>query len=116
MKRKAASLLLAGAMVFSLAACGAKTDNEAASEAAGSEASASGETGAAASKVTIQWPETDSTQVDVIENYIQPALTEAFPDVEFEYVGTTADSPLKTQSASDDLPDIFFVQIGRAHV
>lgn len=119
--KKVVSFLMAGAMVLGLAACGAKTEGSKTSEAAGSEtgetaaaseaasADETGDTGAAVSKVTIQWPETDSTQVDVIENYIQPALTEKFPDVEFEYVGTTADSPVKTQSASDDLPDIFFV-------
>ena len=37
--------------------------------------------------VSVGWNDTDSTQVDVMENYIQPALAEAFPDYEFEYLG-----------------------------
>lgn len=61
-----------------------------------------------AKKITVLWPKTDSTQVDVMENYIQPAMAERFPDLEFEYIPMTADSPVKTMSASGDLPDIFF--------
>lgn len=64
--------------------------------------------------VTIMWPETDSTQVQVMEEYIQPALAEAFPDITFEYNGMpiNVDSPLKTMSASGDLPDIWYTDGG----
>ena len=60
--------------------------------------------------ITIVWPETDSTQVDVMENYLQPALAEAFPEINFVYSGMplNQDSPLKTMSASGDLPDIWY--------
>lgn len=97
-KKKIICLLLAASMTLGLAACGgnsgdAKDDKE-----------GKGET----EKVSILWPETDSTQVDVMENYIQPALKEEFPDIEFEYIPMTADSPVKTMSASGDLPEIFF--------
>ena len=67
-----------------------------------------------ATKIRILWPETDSTQVDVIENYIQPALAEQFPDIEFEYIpaNLNQDSPLKTMSAADDLPEIWYTDGG----
>lgn len=67
-----------------------------------------------ATKIRILWPEIDSTQVDVIENYIQPALAEQFPDIEFEYIpaNLTQDSPLKTMSAADDLPEIWYTDGG----
>lgn len=60
--------------------------------------------------ITIMWPETDATQVDVMENYIQPALAKQFPDINFEYTAAplNVDSPLKTLSASGDLPDIWY--------
>lgn len=96
--KKMLSLVLAGTMALSLAA-GAVT---VAAEGDGN-------------KVTILWPESDSTQVDVMENYIQPALAEKFPDVEFEYItmsSSSSDTPIKTMSASGDLPDIYFTAGG----
>lgn len=93
--KKVVALFLACSMVFGMTACGSKGE-ETKTEEGGSET------------VSILWPETDSTQVDVMENYIQPALEENFPDVEFEYIPMTADSPVKTMSASGDLPEIFF--------
>lgn len=98
--KKVLSLLLAGAMVLGLTACGSSGDT-----ADGGDSSDSGD---GSKTIEILWPETDSTQVDVMENYIQPALEEKFPDVEFTYTPMTADSPVKTMSASGDLPEIFF--------
>ncbi len=95
--KKVISLLLAGAMVLGMTACGSSKEPD-----------DSGDGGDSAKKISILWPETDSTQVDVMENYIQPALEENFPDIEFEYIPMTADSPVKTMSASGDLPEIFF--------
>lgn len=62
-----------------------------------------------AKTITITWAESDSTQVDVMENYVKPALAEAFPDINFEYTGITTDKAeaLKTMSATDSLTDIF---------
>lgn len=96
--KKVVSLLLAGAMVLSMAACGKKADEP--KDAVDKKEDAK--------KISILWPETDSTQVDVMENYLQPALAKEFPDIEFEYISMTADSPIKTMSASGDLPDIYF--------
>lgn len=98
--KKLVSILLAGTMVFSLAACG----NQSSENSEGEGGDASGEK----TTIRILWPETDSTQVDVMDNYLKPALAEKFPDVEFEYIPMTADSPVKTMSASGDLPEIFF--------
>lgn len=116
--KRVASLLLAAAMVLGMTACGGGEgkqesnggDTQKEGDSAGDTqqedegSKASGE----AKKISILWPETDSTQVDVMENYIQPALAENFPDIEFEYIPMTADSPVKTMSASGDLPEIFF--------
>lgn len=96
--KKVVSLVLAGTMVLSMSACGKKAD----------EPKESKEKDGGAKTVSILWPETDSTQVDVMENYLQPTLKEKFPDIEFEYISMTKDSPIKTMSASGDLPDIFF--------
>lgn len=63
---------------------------------------------ALAEKVTVLWPEVDSTQVDVMENYLQPTLAEKFPDVEFEYTSMNNYDVTKTLSASGDLPDIWY--------
>ena len=106
--KKLIALLLALVMVFGLVACGAKEDAPAA-DAPAADAPAADAPAAAGEKVTIMWPETDSTQVGVMEA-LQPALAEAFPDVEFEFVGAplNTDSPLKTLSASGDLPDIWY--------
>lgn len=95
--KKVVCLLLAGAMVLGMTACG----NSGKSEGKGGK-------GESDNTISILWPETDSTQVDVMENYIQPALKENFPDLEFEYIPMTSDSPVKTMSASGDLPEIFF--------
>lgn len=116
-RKKALSILLAGALVFGLAACGSsaketkdggnaeKTQDSGSTKAeADSGSGKSGET----KTISILWPETDSTQVDVMENYIQPALEKEFPDIEFEYIPRTSDSPVKTMSASGDLPEIFY--------
>mgnify|MGYP001301301402 FL=1 len=97
--KKVVSLLLAGAMVLGMTACGS------------SDEPADKKDGGDGKTIEILWPETDSTQVDVMENYIQPALAEAFPDITFEYTPMTnsaGDSPIKTMSASGDLPEIFF--------
>lgn len=111
--KKVISILLAAVMIFGLTACGntAATDggsketaDSAETEQGGeesTEAASSGDT--AGKKITILWPETDSTQVDVMENYLQPALVEKFPDIEFDYIPVGQDSPLKTMSASGDL-------------
>lgn len=121
--KKVVSLLLASAMVLGLAACGngdkadgnkdqngkneTNEENEGGAKEQGDEAGGTEALGEA-KKISILWPETDSTQVDVMENYIQPALAESFPDIEFEYIPMTADSPIKTLSASGDLPEIYF--------
>ena len=99
--KKVVSLLLAVAMVLSMAACGKKADEP---------KKDSGDKEGGTKTISILWPETDSTQVDVMENYIQPALKEKYPDIEFEYTSTTdnTNSPIKTMSASGDLPDIYF--------
>lgn len=96
--KKILSLLLVGAMVMGMTACGGNAEEPKDKE--------SGDGGD--KTISILWPETDSTQVDVMENYIQPALEKEFPDIEFEYIPMTADSPVKTMSASGDLPEIFF--------
>lgn len=114
--KKVISILLTAVMVFGLTACGntASTDTPAQEETEdnGTEQNAEESTEAATSgdgkSITILWPETDSTQVDVMENYLQPALVENFPDIEFDYIPVGQDSPLKTMSASGDLPEIFF--------
>lgn len=98
--KKVVSLLLAGAMVLGMSAC---SSSEEPADNGGD--SGDGKT------IEILWPESDSTQVDVMENYIQPALEENFPDITFEYTPITnkqGDSPVKTLSASGDLPEIFF--------
>ena len=106
--KKLIALLLAMVMVFGLVACGAK-DAPAADAPATDAPAADAPVVTAGEKVTIMWPETDSTQVGVMEA-LQPALAEAFPEVEFEFVGMplNEDSPLKTLSASGDLPDIWY--------
>lgn len=60
--------------------------------------------------VSVGWNDTDSTQVDVMENYIQPALAEAFPDYEFEYLGVEENfaGTYQTLAATGDLPDIWY--------
>lgn len=89
--RKVMCLFMAGALVLGMTACGAKTDDANADKASGSgtsgasmadEAGASGESSAAdkssgageangeKTKITIQWKETDSTQVEAVEQYI----------------------------------------------
>lgn len=101
--KKVLSLLLAGAMVLGMTACGSSGDT-----ADGGDSSDSGD---GSKTIEILWPETDSTQVDVMENYIQPALAENFPDITFEYTPMTnavGDSPIKTMSAAGDLPEIYF--------
>ena len=98
--KKVVSLLLAGAMVLGMTACGSSD-----------EPADNGGDGGDGKTIEILWPESDSTQVDVMENYIQPALEENFPDITFEYTPITnkqGDSPVKTMSASGDLPEIFF--------
>ena len=110
--KKVVSMLLIGSMLLSLAACGntlEQTDDtpDAATNDGDTdepEDSSDGEK----KTISILWPETDSTQVDVMENYVQPVLAEKFPDIEFEYVPMTADSPIRTLSASGDLPEIFY--------
>ncbi|MBS6765055.1 MAG: extracellular solute-binding protein [Clostridium sp.] len=99
--KKVVSLFLTVAMVLSMAACGKKADEP---------KKDSGDKEGGKKTISILWPETDSTQVDVMENYIQPALKEKYPDIEFEYTSTTdnTNSPIKTMSASGDLPDIYF--------
>mgnify|MGYP002771329637 CR=1 FL=1 len=97
--KKIVSLLLAGTMILGMAACGKEGDEPQKSGTEGKDEKTT---------VSILWPETDSTQVDVMENYIQPTLKEKFLDVEFKYVAMTADSPVKTMSATGDLPEIFF--------
>ena len=62
--KKVVSLLLAVAMVLSMAACGKKADEP---------KKDSGDKEGGTKTISILWPETDSTQVDVMENYIQPA-------------------------------------------
>ena len=62
-----------------------------------------------AQTITIAWAESDSTQIEVMEDYVKPALAEAFPDINFEYTGITTDKAeaLKTMSATGELPDIY---------
>lgn len=98
-KKRVLSLLMAATMVFALTACGGN-EKEASDD--------SGQSADGAKTISILWPETDSTQVQVMEEYMQPALEENFPDIEFEYIPMTAESPVKTMSASGDLPEIFF--------
>lgn|GEM_PF-3663264 len=59
--------------------------------------------------ITIAYAEADSTQVEVMEDYVKPALEEAFPDITFEYTGITTDKAeaLKTMSATGELTDIY---------
>ena len=108
--KKLIALLLALVMVMGMVACGSKAPaaDAPAADAPAADAPAA-DAPAAGEKVTIMWPETDSTQVGVMEA-LQPALAEAFPEVEFEFVGMplNEDSPLKTLSASGDLPDIWY--------
>lgn len=87
MMKKATSLLLTGVMILGMSTSAFAEE---------------------AKTVSILWPETDSTQVDVVDNYLKPALAENFPDVTFDFIPMTADSPVKTMSASGDLPEIFF--------
>lgn len=107
-------LLLAAVMALGLTACGNSGGNSSGgneSSSSGSDDSKTEETAKSAGSgrtIHILWPETDSTQVDVMENYIQPAMAEKFPDLTFEYIPMTQDSPLKTMSASGDLPEIFY--------
>lgn len=111
MKKKLFSILLASIMVLSMVACGGKEET-APTDAPAEEATVEESTESTGERKTIQimWPETDSTQVDVMENYIQPALAEKFADVTFEYIPIplNTDSPLKTLSASGDLPEIWY--------
>lgn len=110
--KKVVCLLMAALTVFGMTACSSNGSTEDVQDTAENVESDAVEESAdsedAAKKISILWPETDSTQVDVMENYIQPALAEKFPDIEFEYISMTADSPVKTMSASGDLPEIFF--------
>lgn len=115
--KKVLSILLAGVMVFGLTACGGNaketqsSDNAEKTQDSGNVqagAESDSEKPEGAKTISILWPETDSTQVDVMENYIQPALQKEFPDIEFEYIPRTSDSPVKTMSASGDLPEIFY--------
>lgn len=106
--KKFLALFLALVLVLSLVACGTPDNGgDTSNNTPESTGTAGGEE---KKKVTIMWPETDSTQVDVMQNYIQPALADNFPNVEFEYVpmSLNEDSPLKTLSASGDLPDIWY--------
>lgn len=59
--------------------------------------------------VSIAWAESDSTQVEVMYQYVMPALQEAFPNVKFSYAGITTDKAeaLRTMSAAGNLPDIY---------
>lgn len=121
--KKFLAILLALVMVLSLVACAAKEEAPAVEEPkeeTTAPAPAEKEEEKEEEKVeepaaeeqktvTIMWPETDSTQVGVMEA-LQPALAEQFPNVTFEFTGMplNQDSPLKTMSASGDLPDIWY--------
>ena len=94
--KKVVSLLLASAMVLGLAACGngdkadgnkdqngkneTNEENEGGAKEQGDEAGGTEALGEA-KKISILWPETDSTQVDVMENYIQPYPKICIPPV-----------------------------------
>lgn len=111
--KKIVCLLLAALMLFGVTACGSKaTSDSAADSSADATVESETTTSDGTKTISILWPETDSTQVDVMENYLQPALAEQFPDIEFEYIPMTQDSPLKTLSASGDLPDIWYTDGG----
>ena len=112
------SLLLALAMVFALAACTTspaepKTDAPA-TETPKTETPADNDTAKEPENtekkvLTVNWLEMDSTQVDVVENYVKPALAEAFPDITFEWTGRGNDpTVMSTLSAAGDMPDLWY--------
>ena len=119
-RKKIVSILLAGALILSMTACGneaedktnedANNNKEEQNNSEDNENAEGGDTESdwAGETVTIFWPESDSTQVDVMNNYIQPALEEAFPEVTFEYTPLAGDNPIMTLSATGDLPDIYY--------
>jgi len=59
--------------------------------------------------VEIMWQETDSTQIDIVENFAKPAL-QAIQDeygVNFTWV-SSVDSSIQQLAATGTLSDIFF--------
>lgn len=86
--KKILSILLAMTMIFAVLAVAASAESK---------------------TMNIIWNETDSTQVDVVENYIKPALAEKFPEITFEFTGHgNTDNAIPTLSASGDLPEIWY--------
>ena len=105
--KKLIALLLVLVMVLGLVACGAKEEpkteekkeetsapatEEKKEEAPATEEKKEEAPATESKTVTIMWPETDSTQVGVMEA-LQPALAEKFPEVTFEFVGLTFGTP-----------------------
>ncbi len=127
--KKLLSLLLAFAMLFALAACGAAdddaaddaaADDAAADDAAADDAAADDAADDAAAdgfdwaayegvEVAIHWQESDSTQIDIVENFAMPAV-QAIADeygftVEWSGLGEASITQL---AATGSLPDIWF--------
>lgn len=118
--KKVLCLSLSLCMLLSAAGCGKNSGGDSTetdtSSDTGTDISADASTDTSTEKgsnggetITIAWAESDSTQVDVMENYVKPALEEAFPDTTFDYIGITTDKAeaLKTMSATGELPDIY---------
>lgn len=118
--KKWIAMLLMLCMLLTLAACAAKPAADMPAEETTDTApettvdTPAGETSEPAEDgekktITITWHESDSTQAQVMNDYVMPALAEAFPDVDFEYTGITTDKAeaLKTMSATGSLTDIY---------
>lgn len=102
--KKICSLLLAVVMVWGMAACGSRQKD-------GPDLAEPTEESALPEKqtITITWAESDSTQVEVMNDYVKPALEKAFPEITFEYTGITTGKgkALETMSATGELKDIY---------
>ena len=60
-------------------------------------------------EISIAWAKSDSSQVEVMNAYVMPALEEAFPDIQFSYTDILTDKAqaLQTMSATGTLADIY---------
>ncbi|MCR5452333.1 MAG: extracellular solute-binding protein [Lachnospiraceae bacterium] len=120
MKKKVFSLLMAGVMAFSLAACGGSSSTESTDSAdssttestESSESSDSGSTASGSVRLLNGKPEIDSQLQELAAKYKE----ETGGEVTIETIGgdTNASDELKKMYQADNMPDIFVIEANQA--